>query len=32
VKGQIGQSARDHAVDKAAALHREELAQQQTQR
>jgi uncharacterized membrane protein len=29
---QIRQSARDHAVDQAAALHREELAQQQTQR
>jgi cell division protein FtsB len=26
------QSARDHAVDEAAALHREELADEQTQR
>ena len=29
---QIRQSARDHAVDEAAALHREELAAEQTQR
>ena len=29
---QIRQSARDHAVDEAAALHREELADEQTQR
>lgn len=29
---QIRQSARDHAVDEAAALHREELAREQTQR
>ncbi len=29
---QIRQSSRDHAVDEAAALHREELAQQQTRR
>jgi uncharacterized membrane protein len=29
---QIRQSARDHAVDEASTLHREELAQQQTQR
>ena len=29
---QIRQSTRDHAVDEAAAQHREELAQQQTQR
>jgi uncharacterized membrane protein len=29
---QIRQSARDHAVDEAAALHREELAEEQTQR
>jgi uncharacterized membrane protein len=29
---QIRQSARDHAVDEAATLHREELADEQTQR